>query len=359
MTTEEKAHLKKSTSLALLDFSVKSSKLAVRAAKDLKMPFVAMRSLVIRALFRYKIYTIPKRSDPNKRRVIAHPSKKLKRLQRWIVKNFLTEFKVHSTAQAYEKDRSIATNAAIHAENNYLLKMDFKDFFPSIQPMDLISRIPDSWDLNEHDHCFLFNSLFYADHKTKKVVLSIGAPSSPKVSNIVMYEFDKKLSDYCKEKNISYSRYADDLTFSTNTPNILDDCEKFVHDLCEKSRSPMLRVNTDKTVHTSKKGHRRVTGLVLSNEGKVSLGRDKKRKIRATLHNYKVGRFNDELKKQELRGWLAHAKACDPEFLSSLNEKYNREIADLFSMRISKNYTDIRAILFERLIESNKRNKNE
>lgn len=129
MTTEEKAHLKKSTSLALLDFSVKSSKLAVRAAKDLKMPFVAMRSLVIRALFRYKIYTIPKRSDPNKRRVIAHPSKKLKRLQRWIVKNFLTEFKVHSTAQAYEKDRSIATNAAIHAENNYLLKMDFKDFF--------------------------------------------------------------------------------------------------------------------------------------------------------------------------------------------------------------------------------------
>lgn len=121
----------------------------------------------------------------------------------------------------------------------------------------------------------------------------------------------------------------------------------------------MLRVNTDKTVHTSKKGHRRVTGLVLSNEGKVSLGRDKKRKIRATLHNYKVGRFNDELKKQELRGWLAHAKACDPEFLSSLNEKYNREIADLFSMRISKNYTDIRAILFERLIESNKRNKNE
>ncbi|HCN8126267.1 TPA: RNA-directed DNA polymerase, partial [Escherichia coli] len=57
--------------------------------------------------------------------------------------------------------------------------------------------------------------------KNGALVLSVGAPSSPFISNIVMSSFDEEISSFCKENKISYSRYADDLTFSTNERDVL------------------------------------------------------------------------------------------------------------------------------------------
>ena len=75
---------------------------------------------------------------------------------------------------------------------------------------------------------------------------------------------------------MAYSRYADDLTFSTNRRGVLRQIEVSISGVVRKLRYPRLEINHHKTIHTSKKHHRRVTGIVLSSDGKVSLGRKKR-----------------------------------------------------------------------------------
>jgi retron-type reverse transcriptase len=88
-------------------------------------------SLIIEtAPARYKIYQIPKKRGGN--RTIAHPSRELKAIQRYVLAEKLTEFPVHAAAMAYVKGRGINDNANSHRTSANLLKLDFRDFFPSI-----------------------------------------------------------------------------------------------------------------------------------------------------------------------------------------------------------------------------------
>src|ERR1035441_9381707 len=80
---------------------------------------------------RYKVYTIPKRT-PGQFRTIAQPAREVKILQRWAMSNFLSHFPVDPAAVAYRIGKNIADNAPPHARSRFLLKLDFKDFFPSI-----------------------------------------------------------------------------------------------------------------------------------------------------------------------------------------------------------------------------------
>lgn len=84
---------------------------------------------------RYKVYTIPKRT-PGQFRTIAQPAREVKALQYWIMSNFLAQFPVDQAAMAYRLGVNIADNAQPHARSRFLLKLDFKDFFPSIQGAD-------------------------------------------------------------------------------------------------------------------------------------------------------------------------------------------------------------------------------
>ncbi len=81
---------------------------------------------------KYKVYTIPKRTSGY--RVIAHPSKMLKKYQRALTSILSDILKVHLCFYAYRTGFSIKDNAYKHRRNRYLLKMDFSDFFNSIEP---------------------------------------------------------------------------------------------------------------------------------------------------------------------------------------------------------------------------------
>lgn len=104
-------------------------------ARDLGVPTRFIAKLAHGASYEYKKYFIPKRTGGY--RVIHHPSRRLKALQRWLLANVIETLPVHAAAAAYRKNRSIFDNASIHANSRYLLRMDLEEFFPSITQTDL------------------------------------------------------------------------------------------------------------------------------------------------------------------------------------------------------------------------------
>jgi hypothetical protein len=90
-------------------------------------------------------------------------------------------------------------------------------------------------------------------------------------------------------------------------------------------KSPQLTINPGKTVRVSKRDSRRITGLTISNDARVSLGRDRKRSIRASVHHYVTGRLAKE-QQLELKGMLAYVNAVEPSFLARLRKKYGYDV---------------------------------
>src|ERR1035437_6085910 len=134
------------------------------------------------ASYAYKSYGIRKADGGY--RTIDHPSKQLKAMQRWLNSFVIEKLPVHQAAKAYRKRTSIFDNATAHAASKYLLRMDCKDFFPSITEADvrqLIQNRPGiflGWDFYDVE---VFCKLV-----CKQQNLAIGAPSSPNLSNAII-----------------------------------------------------------------------------------------------------------------------------------------------------------------------------
>ncbi|QYJ79858.1 retron St85 family RNA-directed DNA polymerase [Shewanella acanthi] len=276
---------------------------------------------------KYRVYKIPKRSYGH--RVIAQPSKELKDYQRAFLQ--LYTFPVHRAAMAYCKGKSIKENAQAHASKKYLLKTDLENFFNSITPRIFWEVVRKNTDLmkvfTSQEVKLVEKLLFWCPSKTKsgKLILSVGAPTSPTISNFCMSEFDKQLSQLCKVKDIVYTRYADDLTFSTNEENLLFKIIPEIQSLLTKNFSFNIKLNHSKTVFSSKAHNRHVTGVTLSNNGKISLGRDRKRYIKHLIHQFKHNQL-DTSEIHHLRGMLSFAKHIEPIFIKRLSIKYTDEL---------------------------------
>ena len=91
------------------------------------------------APLRYKVFTIPKRDGTL--RVVAQPAREVKAIQRWLIKRLVAELPVHQAATAYQMGTSIKLNAERHINSNFILKMDFKNFFPSIEAKDISAHL--------------------------------------------------------------------------------------------------------------------------------------------------------------------------------------------------------------------------
>lgn len=278
-----------------------------------------MNSFIHSAPYKYKFHKIAKRHGGE--REIAQPVKSLKIVQRWLVKNYLSKYPVHKKAAiAYVKDKNIRNFAEPHKNNIYLLKLDFKDFFNSIKISDFYKFCKEV-SIPEQDQKIL-GLLLFCKNKQDELYLSIGAPSSPALSNILMFDFDNKVFNLCKKYNVIYTRYADDLAFSTNKPNVLRKILSEIIELCKQLNYPRnLQINTDKTIFTSKKYNRTLTGLVIDNDGNISIGREKKRTLRAMAHQAKLGSLSPEQVKT-LLGKIAFLKSIDPNFATQLENKY-------------------------------------
>jgi RNA-directed DNA polymerase len=308
------------------------SKIIVAMAIDLLLSGRELLTITSSAPHRYKVYQIPKRV-PGLFRTIAQPAREVKALQYWLMKNVLNRFESHQCAMAYRAGRGIRDNAVPHVAGRFLLKLDFVDFFSSIKAWDFRRYLEEKDpEMTEEELEMLCNLTFWKPRGTHDFCLSIGAPTSPIISNLLMYKFDKEVDTFCLRKECVYTRYADDLTFSATDSSTLEAVEAFVAHLCSVITSPCLTINTHKTVRSSRAYSRRVTSLVLTNDNKISLGRERKRKISAWVHHFKLGHL-DEKSANRLQGMLAYVAAVEPDFIVTLQRKYGESTVSAIRRR--------------------------
>jgi len=272
---------------------------------------------------RYKTFTVPKRSGGE--REISQPARELKLLQRILMDEVLAELPVHESAKAYRKGVSIRDNAAMHSVTGPILKLDFKDFFPSIRSSDWISYCINSGILERVD-AEVSAQIFFKRKKGERLLkLSIGAPSSPMLCNILMFGFDEFVKKEADRRKVNYSRYADDMTFSGQRIGILKDMIRVVEGGIRALGRPRLQLNRDKTVFVTPAVRRSVTGIVIANDGSIGLGRDRKRLISSQVHHASLGKMPRE-DVIRLAGILAFANVAEPSFLDWLRRKYGEKV---------------------------------
>lgn len=270
----------------------------------------------------YKVYTIPKRSG--ERRPIAHPSRELKAVQRWIVKVVIQRLPVHDAATAYRKGGGIRVNAERHRTSRYTNRYDFANFFPSFKRPQVQSFLQSEAQkvgmiLNDYDVDFIGAIVCRYNR------LTIGAPSSPAITNAMMFPFDQKMFEYCLKRDLIYTRYADDIFISANEPGQLANLEFRIAEAKRGIGHLSIRLNRQKTAHLSKKYHRSITGVVITPDHRLSIGRARKREIKALIHRWINGKL-DLAEVNYMRGLVAFARDIEPSFEESIKEKYGSSV---------------------------------
>lgn len=289
-------------------------------------PFDLLR-IISTAPARYKQYTIPKRSGGL--RTIAQPSRELKALQRYVLQSKLCQFPVHDAATGYVKGKNIFYNADTHRNNSVIMKLDFTDFFPSIKVGDwskFISRQRPQF-IEASDAVLYRNILFWGQRSTVPRCLSIGAPTSPALSNILLYDFDVVTSQVANSASVTYTRYADDITISGPSIESVRWVEDHLRRILKGMKSPALTLNDQKRGIYLRGQRRMVTGLVVTPVGSVSIGRERKRLLSAMMHRALLGEADSE-HMNHLKGMLGFCLGNEPEFVTRLRAKYGDEVVD-------------------------------
>lgn len=275
----------------------------------------------------YSTFKLPKKRGGF--RLIAAPSKNMKLVQRWILDNILYKLNAGEYAHGFIPKKSIVTNASVHVGQELILGIDIKDFFPSITLSRVIGLFRGIGYSEEISHVL-------GELCTFNWRLPQGAPTSPMISNLIAWSMDIKLSKFCNKRNLKYSRYADDITISGG--KYLPRYKKLIF---RKIEEEGFSINWEKVRLHDRGSSQRVTGLVVND--KVTLGREKKKWLRAIVHNIvengleTENRENDPFFKEKIFGHLAFAKMVEPDFADSLLdslksvdwESYDKELADL------------------------------
>ena len=230
-------------------------------------------------------------------RKISAPKPILKKVQKIILNQILLNIPISENTHGYIRGRSIITGARSHLNRNELLiKMDLKDFFPTIT-FDRVRGIFQSFGYSGHISTLLAMICTYNERKVikkngKKKYLSIsdrvlpqGSPASPAITNIICRRFDKRLNRLSKKFGFKYSRYADDIVFSVDDKYDIriKQFTKCVYNIIQKEG---FYVNKDKTQFLRKSNQQLLLGLLTNNE-KISMPKTWIKNFRATLFNGK------------------------------------------------------------------------
>jgi RNA-directed DNA polymerase len=274
---------------------------------DEPLKFLTYYLYIIPINQRYGISHIPKKNGGS--RVICSPQKGLKRIQRKL--NLIFQKLYHNnsqkTAHGFIQNRSIITNAEKHINKRFVLNIDLTDFFPSIH----FGRIKGLL-LSEHfgldeKIAHLISNLCCYDGK-----LPQGAPTSPVLTNMICFKLDSELKKLAIKSKSNYTRYADDITFSTNSKifpeylakvynsdenmsnivlsNFLNsDSENATNIILSKELNEIItsnkfEVNINKIRIQNKNTKQEVTGIKVNK--KLNVERTYIRNIRAMLHNW-------------------------------------------------------------------------
>lgn len=301
-------------------------------ARELQLPQDTVATAIRTSHARIRRVVFEKRNG--EQRIAYQPSATVKPILVWLRLRILSALPTSPIATAFKSGASILHNAAIHRHARYSVRVDIKDFFPSITAQDVAHLLKQSTggatpDWYADDIAALIDRVcFDRLHR-----LPIGFPTSPDLANAVMYPFDTALlgeiSDHARYGAAALTRYADDFVFSTDQPGA---CARFVahfRTALNKCKSPRLKINEAKTRYMSRAGGSTlITGLRISNQEAVRVHADYRDHVRLLLHLLKDGRLRTD-ERAKLTGHLAFIQHVDPRLFTRLSFKYADQIAEL------------------------------
>ena len=218
----------------------------------------------------YRYFTIPKRNG--KIRKISEPLPVLKEAQYYILNNILKTVPCSIYAKAYKPGATLKGNAKFHRKQPVLVKLDLKDYFPSLHESRVFQLFHQSFGYGK-SVSILMSKLCTLDGG-----LPQGAPTSPYLSNLLTSEMDDKIYQFCSSNgNLRYTRYADDISISgsMNPSDIISGVSRIVSE-------HHLQINKSKTAVIRPHKRQVVTGVVVNN--KIQASKDYRRSIRLEMH---------------------------------------------------------------------------
>ena len=254
----------------------------------------------------YKRVEIPKKTKGV--RILYIPSKKLMYMQRIILNAFLSEYRISECATAYHKGSTLVSNAQPHRNKKYVLKLDIEDFFGSITYGRVYKMFFEHFPVK---YAKLFTELCCYNDK-----LVQGAPTSPAISNIIMLDFDNRVESYCKENNISYTRYCDDITLSADFS-----LERTYHRIKKELQKAGFKLNKRKTHFVKNTHQQRITGVVVNEKIQVPI--EYRKKLRQELYYlYRFG-ANNVILKNNYTDYISNGNTLDVKYINSLLGRIN------------------------------------
>ncbi len=224
-------------------------------------------------------------------RQISAPMPRLKRAQEWILANILEKVELHRAAHGFRRGRSIVTNATPHVGADVVINVDVRDFFPTVtyqrvrgvfrslgyseQIATILGLICSEPDV---DTLEIDNRTYYVSRSER--YLPQGAPSSPAITNIICRGLDARLARTAEQLGFTYTRYADDITFS-GSGDALDNIGRALRRIDFIVAAEGFQLHPDKTRVLRKARRQEVTGLVVND--RIAVPRDTLRRFRAVL----------------------------------------------------------------------------
>lgn len=271
-----------------------ASPLALAQAMGIALPelkFLCFHREVARTTH-YRRFTLPKKTGGE--RTISAPMPRLKRAQYWVLDNVLAKVPLHAAAHGFVPGRGIVTNAAPHTGRAVVINLDLKDFFPSVT-YPRIKGVFRALGYGEHvattlallcsenaaDELEVDGERFFVGGKGRDRVLPQGAPTSPMLTNILCRRLDRRLQGLANQLGFTYTRYADDLTFSAS-PEAAEQVGRLLRRVHHVLRDEGFTPHPDKQRVMRASSRQEVTGIVVNE--KPSVSRTERRRLRAALH---------------------------------------------------------------------------
>jgi len=282
----------------------------------------------------YHSFDIPKKSGGV--REIWAPNKLLKEKQRWVLDNIIHKIPVHGAAHGFVPGCSIFSNAKMHINSKYIISMDIKNFFPTftfkrvkgifrqIGYLDGIATLltllctEAPREVVEYDGTKYFVAV--GDR-----CLPQGSPASPGLTNIACMRLDRRLDGLASKFGWRYTRYADDITFSSTdaSPSGIEALKNFIISIVEDEG---FEIHDGKTTVMGRATRQKVTGLVVNNDGDPRTPTEVRRMLRAAIHNLKSGKgFKEGESLATLIGFAAFVYSTNKE----QGEKFMNELLEL------------------------------
>jgi hypothetical protein len=281
----------------------------------------------------YYRFTIPKR-DGGERPIWA-PMARLKQAQRWILRHIVERLPIHGAAHGFVAARSILTNAQVHTNSAIVVRIDLKDFFPTVT-LRRVRGVFRKAGYREQIATLLALLCTEAprevvEHEGKNFYVALGprclpqgAPTSPGITNTLCLRLDQRLTGLAKKLGWRYTRYADDLTFSLPAdhagPPKLGGLMGGVQRIVDAEG---FTIHPDKSVVARTGSRQKVTGLVVNGDLGPRVPRKLRRQLRAALHNRQQGREPRE-PDAALIGQAAFVYMTDPKLGSKFLELARR-----------------------------------